>query len=309
MRTLPSENAASETCAQQLRHRPAGNDRAPGKLDLLDQYLATPADSNPLRAACQLGKVKPCHAVAVLRVLVTASRQGRCDQSVAQVAAKLWLPEPTVRRALQALTSAGLLVTVQKGRSPGRAGKGQPGRAAVRRITLLDQLAAAAPDAEMTAHSGRNDRAPECAPLRVRSTEKPPRGKTRNAPPLTLTGRGGNEQQTGQRSWSRAEQELASKAAQHLCEQQGSSVRSQQGWTQHKRAQVLAKLAELQGAPVVAVADRWQRAAQVTEPRGASAAVTLLAAITEGQVYSPFTVDALDEAITAHQAKQAAQPA
>lgn len=80
-----------------------------------------------LRAACKLAKCEPNKAAHVLEILTKRAKPGgRCGESVEQLAQATLLKPATVKRCLDALTRAGVLVTVTRGRRGKPGGKGQP---------------------------------------------------------------------------------------------------------------------------------------------------------------------------------------
>jgi len=80
-----------------------------------------------LRAACKLAKCEPDKAAHVLEILTKRAKPGgRCAESVEQLARATLLKPATVKRCLDALTRAGVLVTVTRGRRGKPGGKGQP---------------------------------------------------------------------------------------------------------------------------------------------------------------------------------------
>lgn len=163
-----------------------------------EQRAVNAANYEALQRACERAKVRRPDAVSVLRVLVdtTHPATGLTDQAVTQLATKCDLGSDTVKRALTALTQAGLLETVKRGGGPRGAGaeRSQP---TVRRATFLTEVSDQPPvDSGLTrrtevpnsahqransAHSGAPPYAlPTPTPLPVRASNET-RGATGNS--------------------------------------------------------------------------------------------------------------------------------
>ena len=120
------------------------------RLTELDAWLKQPDNRVALTAASKVHKVRLTDAAAVLRVLVskTNTHSGVVAATLDQIADATLMPAYTVRRALKALDTAGVLVTVYKGRK-GADGKG---KAAGRRVLFL-----AGDNSDQTATSVHSD--------------------------------------------------------------------------------------------------------------------------------------------------------
>jgi hypothetical protein len=157
----------------------------------------------------------------VLRVLVskTNTHSGTVDQTYQQLSAVTLLPEHTIKRLLKALTDIGVLVTVTGSRSGGAGGAA--GRAPVRRVAFLSPVDISGMAVHQTGNGGAlepNGGAPECAPLRVTSTEIIPTGEKLDGDTQT--------EQTGQghaQSMSQQSDQVISDVADRLVSQAVSS--------------------------------------------------------------------------------------
>lgn len=278
--------------------RPANDGARPSKFDRLDAWQADPANREAVTAAARKAKCRLKDCAAVLRVLVTATRpDGRVSKTHQQVADALWMDPATVKRAVAALTAAGVLVTEMSARSPGR--NGGPGRAAVRRVTILEPVAASG----MTAHYGLNDGAPECTALRGESTE-PPTTPVHNFDRAAATARRNERtRNTGTDPTSA----LVARTAEWLCtlqQQQRGNVVNPTAWAMHKRTAVADTLTRLQQHPTASTRERWQTAPHLVDPAAVHIAVTALAAYTDGEQPNPATIAMIDRAILEQHAAQ-----
>ena len=89
------------------------------KFAALDAWLRDNGDT--LDAACH-GLIAPDRAVSILRTLTQRATDGRCDQTLQQLATATRMSLDQVRRALHALTAVGVLLTITPPRSGGRGG-------------------------------------------------------------------------------------------------------------------------------------------------------------------------------------------
>ena len=211
------------------------------RLTDLENWLLLPANRALLTDSCKASKARPDQAAAVLRVLVskTNTHSGTVDQTYQQLSAVTLLPDYTIKRLLKALTDIGVLITVTGSRSGGAGGAA--GRAPVRRIAFLSPVDISGMAVHQTGNGGAlepNGGAPECAPLRVTSTEITPTGEKLDGDTQT--------EQTGQghaQSMSLQSDQVISAVADRLVSQatsKGLQLSSPDGFKQHQRSKARA---------------------------------------------------------------------
>jgi hypothetical protein len=289
--------------------RPAGDDR----LSKLDRWLDEPGTDDLMRLYCRQAAAQWPLVVSVLtRLVLTSTRSDGCtDQSLEQLAAKTRQSTDQVRRALAALTKAGVVVTEQKAVSGGRGGG--KGRAAVRRVTILWPAAEPAaaepattiPATEMGARRSRNDRASGRAPLRVLSTETPPVRSVDNLKPAAAEPAGRDDENKlspAPRSEPVAQQakvvQVARRAAERYAinEHKAGRCRTVQGLARAKQAMLEQALVELVNRTGTSWAD-WVQYGTVDD-----VAQAVLARTIDGTSPSLGLAMVLDQAVSRAQA-------
>ncbi len=143
------------------------------RLSNWEKWLADPENLKLLKTAC-VGRCEPDRAAAVMRVLVskTSAISGTVDQSQKQIATATLLHIDMIKRIIKALKVAGLLIMVAAPRSGGRnGGTGKPTIYQITCLAVVDNPEMGAQKTVMGVQETLNGCAPDCTPLRVRTTE------------------------------------------------------------------------------------------------------------------------------------------
>lgn len=173
------------------------------------------------------------------RLVLSCTAAGTTDLTADQLAQRAYVTPRAAQRALYVLRDAGVLETVQRGRSPGRGGG--PGRGAVRRPILPALPVDNADPAKNDYPLGKNDYPLEGATLRVISPETPPAPFRRDLE-LPQIGQGGGKEQR------KNDHPLVPQVARALVAlEPAGSVKNPDGLTRHKAQVVRDTLAGLEG--------------------------------------------------------------
>jgi hypothetical protein len=275
------------------------------KFAALDAWLRDNGDT--LDAACH-GLIAPDRAVSILRTITQRATDGRCDQTLQQLATATRMSLDQVKRALHALTVVGVLLTITPARSGGRGGG--KGRAPVRLISFLTVTEASTGDADGLGIT-QNDRAVNqewqrsksgmaaqsvAPPYGSSSTDNPPTDYPQaaaNAEPAAGDREGGNDAQVGQGqpTCSKWQATVSLAAAERMYAHDDlngrtKSVRDPEAVKHSKARKVLPHLIDLQ--------TRYPRLNEIAPRDSAwSELLTVLACLTAGEAASDQAWEAL----------------
>lgn len=227
------------------------------------------------------------------RLVLSCTDSGTTDLTADQLAQRAYVTKRQAEKALCVLRDAGVLQTLQPGRSPGRGGG--KGRGAVRRPVLpalpVDKPENGPPLDRNGPPLEKNGPPPEGWPLRSFSPE-PPAQTVRRAPRGNQTGQGGAEKER------KNDPPLVAEVARALVNLEPShTVRDRAGMARYKAGLVTETLAGLEGNPTW---QGWLRHGNPTD------LVTALASKCRNEPVSGPIADRLDAAVRAAQAVEVA---